>query len=54
MSLEVHFLLSHLDLLLEILGEVREQQSECFHQDIKSMEYCCPGLWKGFMKADVA
>jgi hypothetical protein len=44
---------SHLELLPEILGEVSEQQSERFHQDIKSKEYCCPGFWKGFMKADV-
>jgi hypothetical protein len=44
---------SHLDFLPEILGEVSEQQSERFHQGIKSTEYCCPGFWKGFLKADV-
>jgi hypothetical protein len=35
LSLKVHFLRSHLDLLPENLGEVSEQQSERFHQDIK-------------------
>jgi hypothetical protein len=52
-SLEVHFLHSHLDFLPEILGEVSQQQSERFHQDIKSKEQRCPGSWKYFMKADV-
>jgi hypothetical protein len=42
-----------LNFLPEILSEVSEQQSERFHQGINSTEYCCPGFWKGFMKADV-
>jgi hypothetical protein len=53
-SLDVHFLLSHLDFLPEIPGEVSEQQSERFHQDIKSTEYCCQGFWEGCMKAYIA
>ncbi|GBN45727.1 hypothetical protein AVEN_206458-1 [Araneus ventricosus] len=38
MSLNVHFLDSHLDYFPENLGAVSEEQGEIFHQDIKEME----------------
>ena len=38
MSLKIHFLHSHLEFFLEDCGEVSDEQGECFHQDISSME----------------
>ena len=45
MSLNVHFLASHLDYYPENLGAVREEQGERFHQDIKEMERRYQGRW---------
>ena len=38
MSLQIHFLESHLDFFPENLGEVSEKHGERFHQDIVAME----------------
>jgi len=38
MSLNSHFLKSHLDFFPENLGKVRDKHSERFHQDIMAME----------------
>ena len=38
MSIKVHFLNAHLDFFIKNLGEVSEEQGECFHQDINEME----------------
>ena len=38
MSLKVHFLHSHLDSFSENLDAVSDEQGECFHQDIATME----------------
>ena len=38
MSIKVHFLHSHLDAFPENLGDVSDDQSERFHQDIQTME----------------
>jgi hypothetical protein len=38
MSLKIHFLNLHLDLLPENLSTVSEEQGEHFHQDMKEME----------------
>jgi hypothetical protein len=37
-SLNIHFLNSHLDFFPENIDAVSEEQGECFHQDIKEME----------------
>jgi hypothetical protein len=52
MSIEVHFLHSHLDLFPEIL-EVSDEQGELLDHDNKSTERRCPGFRKDFMMADV-
>ncbi|GBN99790.1 hypothetical protein AVEN_169542-1 [Araneus ventricosus] len=52
MSLEVHFLDSHLDSFPEKLGGVSEEQGERFHQDIKEMERRYQGKWIASMIAD--
>jgi hypothetical protein len=52
MSLKVHLLHSHLDFFPENLGEVSNEQGECFHQDIKSMAHCHQGFWDDSMMAD--
>ena len=38
MSIELHYLFSHLDYFPENLGDVSEEQGERFHQDIRTME----------------
>ena len=38
MSIKLHYLFSHLDYFLANLGDVKEEQGERFHQDIKIME----------------
>ena len=38
MSLEIHFLHSHVDYFPENLGAYSEEQGEKFHQDIMTME----------------
>ena len=45
MSVEVHFLLSHLDYFPENLGALSEEQGERFYQDIKVMEKRYQGKW---------
>ncbi|GFU54509.1 uncharacterized protein TNCV_3024841 [Trichonephila clavipes] len=52
MSVEVHFLHSHLDYFPENLGAVGEEQGERFHQDIKEMKRRYPGRWNANMMAD--
>lgn len=52
MSLKLHFLNSHLSFFPENLGDVSEEQGECFHQDIKSMERRYQGRWNSAMLAD--
>ncbi|GFX95346.1 uncharacterized protein TNCV_849361 [Trichonephila clavipes] len=52
MSVQVHFLHSHLDYFPENLGAVSEEQGERFHQDIKEMERRYQGLWNVNMMAD--
>ncbi|GBO46837.1 hypothetical protein AVEN_150301-1 [Araneus ventricosus] len=52
MSLEVHFLDSHLDCFPEDLGAVSEEQGERFHQDVKEMERRYQGNWNVSMIAD--
>ena len=39
MSIKVHFLFSHIENFPENLGDVSDEQSERFHQDIKIMDY---------------
>ena len=38
MSIKLHFLHSHLARFPENLGDVSDEQGECFHQDISDME----------------
>ena len=38
MSVKMHFLQSHLDYFLENCGDLKEEQGECFHQDISDIE----------------
>ncbi|GBN00748.1 hypothetical protein AVEN_208737-1 [Araneus ventricosus] len=52
MSLNVHFLDSHLGYFPENLGAVSEEQGEIFHQDIKEMERGYQGKWNVIMIAD--
>ncbi|GFT58353.1 putative DD41D transposase [Trichonephila clavipes] len=52
MSVNVHFLHSHLDYFPENLGVVSEEQGERFHQDIKEMERRYQGRWNVNMMAD--
>jgi len=47
MRLEIHFLESHLN-----LGEVSDEHSERFHQDIMTMEKRYQGKWTSIMLAD--
>ncbi|GBM99306.1 hypothetical protein AVEN_258407-1 [Araneus ventricosus] len=52
MSLNVHFLDSHLVYFPENLGAVSEEQGEIFHQDIKEMERRYQGKWNVSMIAN--
>ena len=52
MSLKLHFLHSHLDYILENLGDVSEEQGERLHQYIKDMEHRYQGYWNVRMMAD--
>jgi len=45
MSLKIHFLESHLDILPENLGKVSDERSERFHQDIMAVEKQYQGKW---------
>jgi len=44
-SLKIHFLEAHVDFFSEKLGEVSNEHSERFHQDIMAMEKRCQGKW---------
>jgi hypothetical protein len=52
MSLNVHFLDSHLDFLPENLGAVSDEHGERFHPDIYNMEKRYQGKWSLSMLAD--
>ena len=45
MSIKVPFLPSHLDRILENVGDVSDEQDEQFDQDIKTMEERYQGRW---------
>jgi len=50
-SLKIHFLGSHLDFFPENLGEVSDEHSERFNQDIMAMEKRYQGKWTSSMLA---
>jgi len=52
MSLKIHFLESHLNFFPENLGEVSDEHSERFHQDILAMEKRYQCKWTSSMLAD--
>jgi hypothetical protein len=52
MSVKVHYLHSHLDSFPENLVDLRKEQGEIFHQDIKTMEARYQGRWDAHMVAD--
>jgi len=52
MSLKIHFLESHLDFFPENLGEVSDEHSERFYQDIMTMEKQYQGKWTSSMLVD--
>ena len=45
MSINVHFLHSHLDRFPEILSALSDERGERFHQDVKEMEERYQGRW---------
>ena len=51
-SLRIHFLESHLDFFPENLGEVSDEHSERFHQDIMAMGKRYQGKWTSSMLVD--
>jgi len=51
-SLKIHFLESHLNFFPENLGEVSDEHSERFQQDIMAMEKRYQGKWTSSMLAD--
>ena len=52
MSVNVHFLSSHLEKNSENPDDVSEEQGEGFHQDIKVMEERYQRCWDVHMMAD--
>ena len=52
MSIQLHYLFSHLDYFPENPGDVSEEQGERFHQDIKIMEERYQGRWDDHMMSD--
>jgi len=52
MSLKIHFLETHLDFFPENLGEVNDEHSERFQQEIMAMEKWYRGKWTSSMLAD--
>jgi hypothetical protein len=52
MSVNVHFLHSHIEYFLENLGRFNEEQGERFHKDIKEMEKRYQGRWNEHMMTD--
>jgi len=51
-SIKVHFLFSHIENFPENLGDVIDEQSERFHQDIKIVEERYQVRWSKTMMAD--
>ena len=52
MSLNIHFLQSHLDFFPQNISKVSDEQGERFHQDIMAMEERYQGKWTPDMLAD--
>jgi len=52
MRLKINFLQLHLDFFPENLGEVSDEQSERFHQDIMTMEKRYQDKWTSSILAD--
>ena len=52
MSVELHFLCSHLDFFQENLGDFSEEHGERFHQDIEPMERRDRDCWDSAMMGD--
>ena len=52
MSLKIHFLVSHLDIFPDNLGEVSDEHDERFHPDIMAMEKQYQVKWTSSMLAD--
>ena len=52
MSLKIHFLHSNLDFFPANLGDVSDEYSERFHQDIATMEKRYQGKWNSCMLVD--
>jgi hypothetical protein len=52
MSVKVHYLHSHLDRFLKNLGDLREEQGEKFHQNIKTIEARYHGTLNTHMMAE--
>jgi hypothetical protein len=51
-NMNIHFLESHLDFFPENLGEVSDEHSERFHQEILAMEKLYHSKWTSSMLAD--
>ena len=51
-SIKLHFLHSHLACFPENLGDVSDEQKECFHQNISDMEVHYQGCWDATMLAN--
>ena len=52
MSIKLHFLHSHFSRFPENLGDMSDEQGECFDQDFGDMEVCYQGCWDATMLAD--
>ena len=52
MSIQLHYLLSHLDYFPENLGDVSEEQGKRFHQDFKMMKERYQGRWDAHIMSD--
>jgi len=52
MTLNIHFLNSHLEFFPENCGAVSDEHGECFHQDISLMEKRYQGKWNCAMLVD--
>lgn len=52
MSVQLHFLYSHLDRFPENLDDVSDEEDEWFLQDLKIMEQCYQGRWDKHMMTD--
>ncbi|GFX79403.1 uncharacterized protein TNCV_1715531 [Trichonephila clavipes] len=52
MSINIHFMHSHLDRFPQNRGDFSEEQGERFHQDLRTMEERYQGRWDSHMMAD--